>query len=83
MKSIANGIIVRGIKPLNDCSACLEEATGDPFETIVRVAGKVDVDVLLLMTQGRSNLNRWILSSLRSEVINIANTLVLLSRVPA
>jgi len=54
----------------------------DSSETIIKVAKQVDADVLALATRGRPGISRWIFGSVRDEIVNIGNTLVLLVRIP-
>jgi len=56
--------------------------TGDSAETIIKVAGKIDADVLVMATRGHPGISRWIFGSVRDEIVNIGNTLVLLVRAP-
>ena len=55
---------------------------GNSAETIIKVAGKIDADLLAMATRGRPSISRWIFGSVRDEIVNIGNTLVLLVRVP-
>jgi nucleotide-binding universal stress UspA family protein len=55
---------------------------GRPAETIIKVANKIDADLLAMSTRGRSGISRWIFGSVRDDIVNIGNTLVLLVGVP-
>ena len=55
---------------------------GNSAETIIKVASEIDADVLVMATRGRPGINRWIFGSVRDEVVNIGNTLLLLVRTP-
>ena len=55
---------------------------GSPAETIIKIAGKIDADILVMATRGHPSISRWIFGSVRDEIVNIGNTLVLLVRVP-
>ena len=51
-------------------------------ETIIKVDSKIDADLLAMVTHGRSGISRRIFGSVRGEIVNIGNNLVLLVRVP-
>ncbi|MFC1986411.1 universal stress protein [Chloroflexota bacterium] len=56
--------------------------TGNSAETIIKVASKTDAGIIVMSTRGRSGISRWIFGSVRDEIVNIGNVLVLLIRVP-
>jgi nucleotide-binding universal stress UspA family protein len=51
-------------------------------ETIIKVASKIDADLLAMATRSRPSISRWIFGSVRDEIVKIGDTLVLLVRVP-
>ncbi|MFC1920919.1 universal stress protein [Chloroflexota bacterium] len=51
---------------------------GDPASTIVKVANRIDADLLIMAVRGRSGISRWFFGSIRDEVINTGDMLVLL-----
>ena len=55
---------------------------GNSAETIIKVASKIDADVLAMATRGRPGISRWIFGSVRDEIVNIGNTLIILVKVP-
>jgi nucleotide-binding universal stress UspA family protein len=55
---------------------------GDSAETIIKIASKIDADILVMATRGHPSISRWIFGSVRDEIVNIGDTLVLLVRVP-
>lgn len=55
---------------------------GKSGETITRVASKIDADLLAVATRGRHGISRWFLGSVRDDIVNIGNILVLLVRAP-
>ena len=75
-KKIADQLENKGI------SVEVKVRISDSSETIIKVAKQVDADVLALATRGRPGISRWIFGSVRDEIVNIGNTLVLLVRIP-
>jgi len=73
---LADGLKGKGI------TVAAKVMMGDSAETIIKVASKIDADILVMATRGHPGISRWIFGSVRDEVVNIGNTLVLLVRVP-
>ena len=76
LKKLANLLEDKGI------TVAAKVMMGDSAETIIKVASNIDADLLAMATRGRPGISRWIFGSVRDEVVNIGNTLVLLVRVP-
>ena len=55
---------------------------GNSAETIIKVASQTDAGLIVMSTRGRSGISRWIFGSVRDEIVNIGNVLVLLVRPP-
>ena len=55
---------------------------GKSGETITKVASKIDADLLAVATHGHSGISRWFLGSVRDDIVNIGNILVLLVSAP-
>ena len=53
---------------------------GPTAETIDRVSHELDVDLVVLSTHGRSGVQRWLLGSVASKVIQLVATPILLIR---
>ena len=66
----------------NGITVTVKLMMGDSAETIIKVASKIDADLLAMSTRGRPGISRWIFGSVRDEIVSIGNTLVLLVRVP-
>lgn len=57
-----------------------EVATGYPSDEILRCAGEMDIDLILMATHGRSGVRRWVLGSVADKVLRSAAQPVLLVR---
>ncbi|MFC2072390.1 universal stress protein [Chloroflexota bacterium] len=55
---------------------------GNSAETIIKVASQTDAGIIVMSTRGRSGIGRWFFGSVRDEIVNIGNVLVLLVRPP-
>ena len=67
---------------VEDVKTRVEVAKGKPADTIVQVASEIDADTLFVSTRGRSGVSRWFFQSVRDDLVNIGDILVLLVRVP-
>jgi len=76
LRKLANLLEGKGI------TVTVKVMMGDSAETIIKVASKIDADALVMATRGRPGISRWIFGSVRDEIVNIGNTLVLLVRIP-
>ncbi len=76
LRKLANQLEGKGI------TMTAKVMTASSAETIIKVASKIDADLLAMATRGRPGISRWIFSSVRDEIVNIGNTLVLLVKVP-
>jgi len=77
LRKLANLLEGKGI------TVTVKVMRGNSAETIIKVASKIDADLLAMATRGRPGISRWIFGSVRDEIVNIGNTLVLLAMVPA
>ncbi len=57
-----------------------EVVTGYPPDEILRCAGEMDIDLILMATHGRSGVSRWVLGSVADKVLRFAAQPVLLVR---
>jgi len=76
LRKLANLLEGKGI------TVTVKVTVGNSAETIIKVASKIDADLLAMATRGRAGISRWFFYSVRDEIVNIGNTLVLLVRVP-
>ena len=76
LKKLANLLEGKGV------TVTVQVMTGNSAETIIKVASKIDADLLAMATRGRTGISRWFFRSVRDDIVNIDNTLVLLVRVP-
>jgi len=76
LRKLANLLEGKGI------TVTVKVTVGNSAETIIKVASKIDADLLAMATRGRAGISRWFFHSVRDEIVNIGNTLVLLVRVP-
>lgn len=51
------------------CQATIMIKTGKPAQEIGRVAQSPDIDLLIMSTNGRSRVSRWLISSVTTDVI--------------
>jgi nucleotide-binding universal stress UspA family protein len=58
----------------------IHNLTGDPAEEIVRQAAKVDADVIVLATHGRTGIKRLLLGSVAEKVVRHAGCPVFVLR---
>jgi nucleotide-binding universal stress UspA family protein len=56
-------------------------ARGNPAQSIIRVAGRIDADLIIMPTHGRSGISRWFFGNVRDDIVNYGDILVLLIRI--
>ena len=57
-------------------------AMGDPGDSIVHVAKKLDADMIVIPSHGRRGFQRWLLGSVTERVVRLAECPVLVLRRP-
>jgi nucleotide-binding universal stress UspA family protein len=65
----------------DDCPRELHVVAGDPYARLMELAGKLDADVIVLSTHGRSNIHHLVMGSVAEKVARHAECPVLLVRV--
>lgn len=55
---------------------------GSPAEEIIDYADRNNIDLIIMVTHGRSGIGRWALGSVAEKVVRAGNTPVLLVRTP-
>jgi nucleotide-binding universal stress UspA family protein len=64
-----------------DCPRELHVLAGDPYAKLMDLAGKLEADVIVLSTHGRSNIHHLVMGSVAEKVARHATCPVLLVRV--
>lgn len=75
--------MLRDVKP-NDPDVPFEHrlATGDPADTIVRIAEEDDIDLIVLGSHGRTGLTRLLMGSVAEAIVRRAHCPVLVYKQP-
>ncbi len=75
-------VIVDGLEVFKDYQGVVETMIefGDPAETIIEVADKKNMDLVVMGSRGLSGIQRFLLGSVSNKVLNHSHTSVLIIR---
>ena len=77
-KEIANQILSKAADKAEGVKIDQKLETGDPAETVIKIAHDEDYDLIVMGSRGHSSIERWLLGSVSDHVIQYADRSVLL-----